>query len=92
MRTLRDVNVLIALLDAHQLHHEAAKRRIYDEGPEPDFADDTQAWHGQCDGSYERAARNPDHPAAARNLLLSKLAETGTGRTSAKRRRRARIG
>ena len=39
----------------------------------------------------ERAARSADRPVAAQNLLLSKLAETGTRRTSAKRRRRSRV-
>ena len=67
------------------------KRRIYKEGLEPYLADDTQAWIMQSDGGYERAVRNPDRPTASQNLLLSKLAETGTGRTSAKRRRRARV-
>ena len=67
------------------------KRRIYKEGLEPYLADDTQAWLMRSDGSYERAVRNPEQPKAAQKLLLTKLAETGTGRTSAKRRRRARV-
>ena len=67
------------------------KRRIYKEGLEPYLADDTQAWLMQSDGGYERAVRSADRPVAAQNLLLSKLAETGTRRTSAKRRRRSRV-